>query len=68
MEESDTVHFSHHSIEKYLLTPGSADFKDFHLDADKCDQSMGELCVTYISLDNFQRAVGFTKNLNKDSS
>ncbi|QGI70367.1 hypothetical protein CEK26_002700 [Fusarium fujikuroi] len=68
VEESDTVHFSHHSIEKYLLTPGSADFKDFHLNADKCDQFMGELCVTYISLDNFQRAVGFTKSFNKDSS
>ncbi|ENH75580.1 hypothetical protein FOC1_g10005554 [Fusarium oxysporum f. sp. cubense race 1] len=68
VEESDTVHFSHHSIEKYLLTPGSRDFGDFHLDADKCDQFMGELCVTYISLDNFQRAVGFARSFNKDSS
>ncbi|KAL5586047.1 hypothetical protein FOBRF1_015917 [Fusarium oxysporum] len=68
VEESDTVHFSHHSIEKYLLTPGCTGFKDFHLDADKCDQFMGELCVTYISLDNFQRAVGFTRSLNTDSS
>ncbi|KAK2674239.1 hypothetical protein RAB80_009223 [Fusarium oxysporum f. sp. vasinfectum] len=68
VEESDTVHFSHHSIEKYLLTPGSRDFGDFHLDADKCDQFMGELCVTYISLDNFQRAVGFARSFNTDSS
>ncbi|KAH7153876.1 hypothetical protein DER46DRAFT_637977 [Fusarium sp. MPI-SDFR-AT-0072] len=68
VEESDTVHFSHHSIKKYLLTPGSRDFRDFHLDAVKCDQFMGELCVTYISLDNFQRAVGFTRGLKTDSS
>ncbi|EXA35677.1 hypothetical protein FOVG_12834 [Fusarium oxysporum f. sp. pisi HDV247] len=68
VEESDTVHFSHHSIEKYLLTPGSRDFGDFHLDGDKCDQFMGELCVTYISLDNFQRAVGFARSFNTDSS
>ncbi|KAF5264625.1 hypothetical protein FOXYS1_4591 [Fusarium oxysporum] len=68
VEESGTVHFSHHSIEKYLLTPGSRDFGDFHLDVDKCDQFMGELCVTYISLDNFQRAVGFARSFNTDSS
>ncbi|KAH7196037.1 hypothetical protein DER44DRAFT_733185 [Fusarium oxysporum] len=68
VEESDTVHFSHHSIGKYLLTPGSRDFGDFHLDADKCDQFMGELCVTYISLDNFQRALGFARSFNTDSS
>ncbi|EWY83296.1 hypothetical protein FOYG_13134 [Fusarium oxysporum NRRL 32931] len=68
VEESGTVHFSHHSIEKYLLTPGSRDFGNFHLDADKCDQFMGELCVTYISLDNFQRAVGFARSFNTDSS
>jgi hypothetical protein len=68
VEEADTVHFSHHSIQKYLLTPGSGDFKTFHLDAEKCDRFMGELCVTYNSLDNFQRAVGFTKSCNTDSS
>ncbi|KAL7766783.1 hypothetical protein ACKLNR_004699 [Fusarium oxysporum f. sp. zingiberi] len=68
VEESDTAHFSHHSIEKYLLTPGLRDFGDFHLDVDKCDQFMGELCVTYISLDNFQRAVGFARSFNTDSS
>ncbi|KAF4441383.1 hypothetical protein FACUT_2691 [Fusarium acutatum] len=68
VEESDTVHFSHHSIQKYLLTPGSGDFQELHLEADKCDRFMGELCVTYISLDNFQRAVGFTKSFNMDSA
>ncbi|KAF5643461.1 heterokaryon incompatibility protein het-E-1 [Fusarium tjaetaba] len=57
VEDSGTVHFSHHSIQQYLLSPDSGDFKDFHLNADKCDSFMGELCVTYISLDNFQGAV-----------
>ncbi|KAG5752155.1 hypothetical protein H9Q70_005209 [Fusarium xylarioides] len=68
IEASDTVHFSHHSIQKYLLTPGSEGFKEFHLERDKCDRFMGELCVTYISLDNFQRALGFTRKCNTDSS
>ncbi|KAF5243563.1 hypothetical protein FANTH_8142 [Fusarium anthophilum] len=68
IEASDTVHFSHHSIQKYLLTPGSEGFKEFHLEGDKCDRFMGELCVTYISLDNFQRALGFTRKCNTDSS
>ncbi|KAF5566592.1 hypothetical protein FNAPI_1052 [Fusarium napiforme] len=66
VEESDTVHFSHHSIQKYLLTPGTGDFREFHLEADKCDRFMGEMCITYISLDNFQRAVGFTRSFNTD--
>ncbi|KAF5972509.1 heterokaryon incompatibility protein het-E-1 [Fusarium coicis] len=57
VEDSGTVHFSHHSIQQYLLSPDSGDFKDFHLNADQCDSFMGELCITYISLDNFQRAV-----------
>ncbi|KAF5620228.1 heterokaryon incompatibility protein het-E-1 [Fusarium sp. NRRL 52700] len=68
IEAADTVHFSHHSIQKYLLDPGSEAFKNFHLERDKCDRFMGELCVTYISLDNFQRALGFTRKCNTDSS
>lgn len=68
IEASDTIHFSHHSIQKYLLTPVSEGFKEFHLESDKCDRFMGELCVTYISLDNFQRAVGFTRKCTKDPS
>ncbi|KAG9496351.1 hypothetical protein J7337_012938 [Fusarium musae] len=57
VEDSGTVHFSHHSIQQYLLSPDSGEFRDFHLNAEECDSFMGELCVTYISLDNFQRAV-----------
>jgi hypothetical protein len=57
LEDSGTIHFSHHSIQQYLLSPNSGDFKDFHLNAEKCDSSMGELCITYISLENFQRAL-----------
>ncbi|KAF5560434.1 heterokaryon incompatibility protein het-E-1, partial [Fusarium phyllophilum] len=68
IEASDTVHFSHHSIQKYLLTPGSESFKEFHLERGTCDRFMGALCVTYISLDNFQRALGFTRKCNTNSS
>ncbi|KAF5707436.1 heterokaryon incompatibility protein het-E-1 [Fusarium mundagurra] len=67
VEDSGTVHFSHHSIQQYLLSPDSGDFKDFHLNAEKCDSFMGELCITYISLDNFQLAVAPAKS-SADSS
>ncbi|KAF4343584.1 heterokaryon incompatibility protein het-E-1 [Fusarium beomiforme] len=66
VEEADTVHFSHHSIHQYLLTPGSGDFQNFHLPGGKCNQYMGELCVTYINLDNFQRALGFRTRSNTE--
>ncbi|KAF5964990.1 vegetative incompatibility protein het-E-1 [Fusarium bulbicola] len=64
----DRLPMCHHSIQKYLLIPSSEDLTELHLERDKCDRFMGELCVTYISLDNFQRALGFTRKRNTDSS
>ncbi|KAF5656984.1 heterokaryon incompatibility protein het-E-1 [Fusarium circinatum] len=63
----DRLPMCHHSIQKYLLIPSSEDLEEFHLERDKCNRLMGELCVTYISLDNFQRALGFTRKRNTDS-
>ncbi|KAM0542202.1 hypothetical protein ACHAPJ_012894 [Fusarium lateritium] len=55
VEEADnTVHFGHHSIREFLLTPDSGAFKALHIDAYECSQLVGEICITYISLDNFE--------------
>ncbi|CAJ0550061.1 Ff.00g099910.m01.CDS01 [Fusarium sp. VM40] len=58
VEETDnTVHFSHHSIREYLLTPGSGEFSNLHIEAVSCDQLAGEACITYLNLDKFQTAL-----------
>ncbi|RKL49257.1 hypothetical protein BFJ70_g2182 [Fusarium oxysporum] len=58
VEETDnTVHFSHHSIREYLLTPGSGKFFNLHIEAASCNQLAGEACITYLNLDNFQTAL-----------
>ena len=51
-EEYLTIHFIHHSIKQYLLS----DFKDtsvrrYHVDSIEADLRLGEICVTYLSLD-----------------
>lgn len=58
VEETDnTVHFSHHSIREYLLTPGSGEFSNLHIESVSCDQLAGEACITYLNLDKFQTAL-----------
>ncbi|KAH7211305.1 hypothetical protein BKA60DRAFT_436995, partial [Fusarium oxysporum] len=58
VEEADnTVHFSHHSIREYLLTPNSGKFCNLHIEAASCNQLAGEACITYLNLDNFQTAL-----------
>ncbi|EMT62809.1 Vegetative incompatibility protein HET-E-1 [Fusarium odoratissimum] len=58
VEETDnTVHFSHHSIREYLLTPGSGKFFNLHIEDASCNQLAGEACITYLNLDNFQTAL-----------
>jgi hypothetical protein len=56
-ETGNTVHFSHHSIREYLLTPGSGKFSNLHIEAVSCNQLAGEACITYLNLDNFQTAL-----------
>ncbi|EEU46708.1 uncharacterized protein NECHADRAFT_77352 [Fusarium vanettenii 77-13-4] len=58
VEETDhTVHFSHHSIREYLLQPESGDLKDFHVDLEEFDQHAGEVCITYLNLENLKTAL-----------
>ncbi|KAF4336873.1 hypothetical protein FBEOM_9253 [Fusarium beomiforme] len=61
-ETDDTVHFSHQSIQEFLLTPDFSQFQALHLDAQECDRMAGMICITYINLSNFQSAVCNTEH------
>lgn len=55
VEETDnTVRFSHHSIQEFLLASDSGEHGALHIDPDQCDKLAGEVCITYVNLDNFQ--------------
>ncbi|RBR11157.1 hypothetical protein FVER53590_01723 [Fusarium verticillioides] len=55
VEETDnTIRFSHHSIQEYLLASNSGEHRALHIDPDQSDKLAGEVCITYVNLDNFQ--------------
>ncbi|CZR42635.1 uncharacterized protein FPRO_09938 [Fusarium proliferatum ET1] len=55
VEETDnTVRFSHHSIQEFLLATDPGEHGALHIDPYQCDKLAGEVCITYVSLDNFQ--------------
>ncbi|KAJ4319916.1 hypothetical protein N0V84_006099 [Fusarium piperis] len=57
VEETDnTVHFSHHSIREYLLQPESGALRDFHVDFENFDHHVGEVCITYLHLENLKKS------------
>ncbi|KAF5004276.1 hypothetical protein FDECE_9232 [Fusarium decemcellulare] len=67
VEETDcTVHFSHHSIREFLLSPDMGEHRNFHSDINGCDLRIGEICVTYLNLENFRTAV--TESHQKEAS
>ncbi|KAF5688668.1 hypothetical protein FDENT_4753 [Fusarium denticulatum] len=62
VEETDnTVRFSHHSIQEYLLALVSGEHGALHIDTNQCDKLVGELCITYVNLDNFQTTLAERK-------
>ncbi|KAF5590842.1 uncharacterized protein FSUBG_10706 [Fusarium subglutinans] len=62
VEETDnTVRFSHHSIQEYLLASVSGEHEAFHIDPNQCDNLAGEVCITYVNLDNFQTTLAERK-------
>lgn len=54
---SGTIHFSHHSIQAYLLGPQQKPSIFFNLNQEACDIHIGEICLTYLNFNDFQRAV-----------
>ncbi|KAH7168411.1 hypothetical protein DER46DRAFT_552130 [Fusarium sp. MPI-SDFR-AT-0072] len=62
VEETDnTVRFSHHSIQEFLLVPDSGEHGALHIDPDQCDKLADEVCINYLNLDNFQTALAERK-------
>ncbi|VZI10230.1 unnamed protein product [Fusarium fujikuroi] len=62
VEETDnTVRFSHHSIQEFLLASDSGEHEALHIDPDQCDKLAGEVCITYVNLDNFQTTLAERK-------
>ncbi|KAI1026356.1 hypothetical protein LB503_012861 [Fusarium chuoi] len=62
VEETDnTVRFSHHSIQEFLLASDSGEHGALHIDPDQCDKLAGEVCITYVNLDNFQTTLAERK-------
>lgn len=61
-EEQLTVHFTHHSVLKYLIytyTPGdmASPLDDFKFEMPTADHRLGQICVTYLSYDVFDKSV-----------
>ena len=51
-EELSTVHFAHSSIKRHLLSePTDLDVRDYHVDPFRADINVGNIIVTYLSLD-----------------
>ncbi|KAF5975896.1 heterokaryon incompatibility protein het-E-1 [Fusarium coicis] len=62
VEETDnTVRFSHHSIQEYLLASNSGEHRALHIDPGQSDKLAGEVCITYVNLDNFQTTLAERK-------
>lgn len=58
IEDTDeTVHFSHHSIRKFLLQPSKGPLKGFHVDLPAVDHYVGEICLTYLDFNDFKTAL-----------
>ncbi|OHF00701.1 hypothetical protein CORC01_04018 [Colletotrichum orchidophilum] len=54
-DSTNTVQFVHHSALKYILEPSSlADITHFHRPLDDCHHELGEICVTYLNLNDFR--------------
>ncbi|PMD32028.1 hypothetical protein L207DRAFT_392842, partial [Hyaloscypha variabilis F] len=52
-EESQTVKFSHYTVQQYLLSHLSAR-KEFRFTKRDANNTIGELCVTYLSFSDFE--------------
>ena len=55
-EEQNTVHFTHHSVQHYLLEePEDVTLADYHVDIMNADKHAGEACVAYLNFGVFDR-------------
>ncbi|KAH6871431.1 hypothetical protein B0T10DRAFT_591185 [Thelonectria olida] len=54
--EDDTVRFTHHSIRHFLSQPDNGPLHSFHFDHQESDHHVGQVCLTYINLEDFSAA------------
>ena len=55
-EEQRTVHFTHHSVWHHLTQgPSDLSLADYYVDLEAADTRAGEICVTYLSFNAFDR-------------
>ncbi|OCK72892.1 hypothetical protein K432DRAFT_430842 [Lepidopterella palustris CBS 459.81] len=55
-EEDSTVHFAHHTIKTFLLDqPREPPLRKFHFEQETANFQLGEICVTYLSFNDFKR-------------
>lgn len=55
-EEEEIVQFAHHSVQQFLLSESSdTTTKRFHFRQTDADSQAGEICVTYLNFNDFER-------------
>ena len=63
-EEHLTVQFAHHSIKQHLLSePMDAEMKKYHIDMKEADLCLGDIIVTYLNFDVFDRRLTKAKSV-----
>ncbi|KAF4468594.1 hypothetical protein FALBO_4514 [Fusarium albosuccineum] len=55
-KEDNTVRFSHHSIKDFLSKPDSGSLATFYFSYPESDHHVGQICLTYLNLDNVNRS------------
>jgi ankyrin repeat protein len=63
-EEDFTVHFAHHSVKQYLFATSTDPVtQQYHTDPVLADLTMGEICVTYLNLNVFDKQLLKTSDI-----
>ncbi|KAK4210328.1 hypothetical protein QBC37DRAFT_292662 [Rhypophila decipiens] len=58
-EESQSVQFIHHNVNKFLLEsePTDPELCEFHFSIEESNHLLGEICVTYLGLNDFKTEI-----------
>jgi hypothetical protein len=65
-QESQTVNFSHYTVQEYLLSSLTAR-EEFRFTQRGANNTIGELCVTYLSFSDFQTQITRARHSLKDN-
>ncbi|KAJ3547289.1 hypothetical protein NM208_g1594 [Fusarium decemcellulare] len=57
-EETKSVHFVHASVRQFFLgVPARLTFNNFHIQLEKANHHIGEVCVTYLNFNDFKTTI-----------